>query len=94
MTIEEQRNEAIYRIKELTKKFNLNSNMLDFFEKGKIYGLDYVENSKIKDRNKLISKIIAEYEVKHNSIVYYYYIIDINIEGYTLEVLKIGRAHV
>ena len=32
MTREEQRDEAIYRIKELTKKFNLNSNMLDFFE--------------------------------------------------------------
>ncbi len=88
MTIEEQRNEAIYRIKELTKKFNLNSNMLDFFENGKIYGLDYVENSKIKDRNKLISKIIAEYQDKHNSVVYYYFIVDINIEGYTLEVLN------
>ncbi len=70
MTKEEQRNEAIYRIKELTKKFNLNSNMLDFFENGKIYGLDYVEDSKIKDRNKLISSIIAECQNKYNSIVY------------------------
>ncbi len=89
MTKEEQRNEAIYRIKELTKKFNLNSNMLDFFENGKIYGLDYVEDSKIKDRNKLISSIIAECQNKYNSIVYYYFIIDVNIEGYNLEILNI-----
>lgn len=91
MTKEEQRNEAILRIQELTKKFNLNSNMLDFFKNGKIYGLDYVydENSKIQDRNKLISSIIAECQNKYNSVVYYYYIVDINIEGYNLELLNI-----
>ncbi len=89
MTIEEQRNEAISRIKELTKRFNLNSNMLDFFENGRIYGLDYIEDSKIKDRNKLISSIIAECQNKYNSIVYYYFIIDVNIEGYNLEILNI-----
>lgn len=91
MTKEEQRNEAILRIQELTNKFNLNSNMLDFFENGKIYGLDYVydENSKIQDRNKLISSIIAECQNKYNSVVYYYYIVDINIEGYNLELLNI-----
>ena len=89
MTIEEQRNEAISRIKELTKRFNLNSNMLDFFENGRIYGLDYVEDSKIKDRNKLISSIIAECQNKYNSIVYYYFIVDVNIDGYNLEILNI-----
>lgn len=89
MTKEEQRNEAISRIQELTKKFNLNSNMLDFFRNGKIYGLDYVESSKIQDRNKLISSIIAECQNKYNSVVYYYFIVDINIEGYNLEILNI-----
>lgn len=89
MTKEEQRNEAILRIQELTKKFNLNSNMLDFFKNGKIYGLDYVEDSKIQDRNKLISNIIAECQNEYNSVVYYYFIVDINIEGYNLELLNI-----
>ncbi len=89
MTREEQKKEAISRIKELTKKFNLNSKMLDFFENGKIYGLDYVENSKIHDRNKLISKLIAECQSKYNSLVYYYFIVDINLEGYNLEILNI-----
>lgn len=89
MTREEQRNEAISRIQELTKKFNLNSNMLDFFTNGNIYGLDYVENSEIPDRNELISSIIKEVQDEYKALVYYYFIVDTNIEGYNLEVLNI-----
>ena len=89
MTKEEQKKEAIFRIQELTKKFNLNSNMLDFFKNGKIYGLDYVENSKIQDRSSLINSIIINHQVKYNSLVYYYFIVDINLEGYDLEILNI-----
>lgn len=91
MTKEEQRNEAILRIQELTKKFNLNSNMLEFFKNGKIYGLDYVgdENSKIKDRKKLISSIIVKRQNEDNLLIYYYFIVGINIGGYDLETLNI-----
>ena len=63
--------------------------MLDYFQNGKIYGLDYVENSKIEDRKKLISSILAEFEVNHNAMVYYYNIVEINIENYDLEILNI-----
>lgn len=89
MTKEEQKKEAISRIKDLTKKFNLNSNMLDYFERGKIYGLDYVENSKIKDRDELISYILVNFQNKYNAVIYYYNIVEINIEGYDLEILNI-----
>lgn len=89
MTKEEQRKEAILRIQELTKKFNLNSNMLDFFENGKIYGLDYVESSKVQDRNKLISYIIADFQNEYNAVIYYYNIVDITIDSYDLEILNI-----
>ncbi len=89
VTKEAQRKEAVSRIQNLTEKFHLNSNMLDFFQKGSIYGLDYVEDSTIKDRNKLISSLIAECQNEYHSVVYYYFIVDVNFEGYPLELLNI-----
>lgn len=91
MTKEEQRNEAVLRIQELTKKFNLNSNMLEFFKNGKIYGLDYVyeQNSKIRNRGELIFHIIENFQSKYNAVIYYYNIVEINIEGYDLEIMNI-----
>ncbi len=91
MTYEEQRKEAISRIQELTKKFNLNNNMLEFFQNGKIYGLDYadVEDKKKEDRSKLISNIIEKCQKEYNSVVYYFNIVDVNFEGYDLDILSI-----
>ena len=37
----------------------------------------------------MISKLIAECQSKYNSLVYYYFIVDINLEGYNLEILNI-----
>lgn len=63
--------------------------MICYFKNGRIYGLDYVENSKIQDRNKLISYILADFQNEYNAVIYYYNIVGINIEGYDLEILNI-----
>lgn len=90
MTREEQRKEALSRIEQLTEKFNLNSNMLDYFKKEKIYALDYVQDdSQIKDRKELISNIITKRIFEDNFEIYYYFITNMFIENYTLEVLNI-----
>ena len=64
--------------------------MLDYFKKEKIYALDYVkDDSQIKDRKELISNIIAKCIFEDNFEIYYYFITNMYIENYTLEVLNI-----
>ena len=66
---DEQRKEALERINELTKKFNLNSNMLESFKNGKVYGVDFTipNDEKVSDKMlNLYDNLISEFEKEFN----------------------------
>ena len=67
-----QKREAIRRIKKLTKKFSLNSNMLDLFRDGLGGGVDFTERERSEEELKLLGLIIHNFKMEHNCIVYYF----------------------
>lgn len=89
---DEQRKEALERINELTKKFNLNSNMLESFKNGKVYGVDFTipNDEKVSDKMlNLYDNLISEFEKEFNGLVYYYSVNEMECAGETWKAMNI-----
>ncbi|KOR25014.1 hypothetical protein [Clostridium sp. L74] len=73
---DEMKKESIFRIKELIKNFNLNPNVLKYFEEGKIYYSYLTAGGVIGsidtiDYDSRYSKFINEFEEKTGHMVYH-----------------------
>lgn len=93
MDTEKHIKEAKSRIDLLTKKFNLNSDMQDFFNEGKVHGIINIEDTRKKECFENIPKAL-NYVKEHGGIPYYYYINQVEFQGYNdiiMRVLYVGK---
>ena len=97
---EQQRQEAIKRIKKLTKQYSLNDDLLNNFENGKICYFHEMPNGNVKIKqlsdNLEYLKMIKDFEKKYDALVYCCILtpapkIAYYLEGYLLDVLYVGR---
>lgn len=85
----EQKEEAIKRIKELTKVYNLDSSMLDSFNSNHVLGNDTIERERTPEEKEHYIQLMNDFMEKHNAIIYYYVLSNIKYDNQTLETLNI-----
>ncbi len=86
---EEQEQEAIKRINQLTKLYGLNSNMLEEFKNNHVYAVSIIEKDITQERINQIIKFEENFEEKYNATIYYCIISNLEWENETNEILSV-----
>lgn len=86
---EEQKQEALKRIEELTKMYNLNSSMLDHFMAESVCVVDFTDKERSQEVLGSYYKLIKNFEEEKNSLVYYCIICDIKYDNQKWETLNL-----